>query len=151
MLADFTNINHPVHIINKDNQMSPSAFIPFCDFGGNMSAVGTKIDKFDAPVCSCFQAIILIDQLCYEVDLNLFTSKDTLDKDIDLGFNFFMDYNEDKQVTFQHVENNRVNLVNSIVKVDMSHHAFIYLDTIGKQNCGTGSRLLIIHFQNQLS
>ena len=111
--------------------MSVSAFIPFCDFGGNMSAVGTKIDNFDGPVCNCFQAIILNDQLCYEVDLNSFTSKDTLDQDIDLGFNFFMDYNEDKQVTFQHVKNNRVKLVNSIVKVDMSHHAFIYLDTIG--------------------
>ena len=99
-----------------------------------MSAVGTKIEKFDVPVCNCFEARILNDQLCYEVDLNSFTSKDNLDKNIDLGFNFFMDYNEDKQVTFyQHLKNNRVNSGNSIVKVDMSHHAFIYLDTIGKK------------------
>ena len=63
---------HPVHIVTKNNQMSPSAFIPFCDFGGNMLQMGVKIDQFDVPVCNSFQARILNDQLCYEVDLNSF-------------------------------------------------------------------------------
>ena len=47
---EYLMINHPVHIMTRDHQMSPSAFIPFCDFGGNMSAMGVMIDKFKRPV-----------------------------------------------------------------------------------------------------
>ena len=65
-----------------------------------MSAMGIKIEKFDVPVCNSFQAKILNDQLCYEVDLNRFADKNNIDKQIDLGFNFIMDYNEDRQLTF---------------------------------------------------
>ena len=61
--------------MTHDNQLSPSAFIPFCDFGGNMATMGVKIDQFDVPVCNSFQAKILNDQLCYEVDLNLLSKK----------------------------------------------------------------------------
>merc|ERR1712155_53286 len=71
--SEYLIINHPVHIVTKDHQMSPSAFIPFCDFGGNMSAMGVKIDQFDHRVCNSFKAKILYDQLCYEVDLNTFS------------------------------------------------------------------------------
>ena len=39
---DLKITNHPVHIKLKNNQQSPSAFIPFCEFGGTMSAVGIK-------------------------------------------------------------------------------------------------------------
>ena len=28
--------NHPVHIINADGNLSPSAFIPFCAWASNM-------------------------------------------------------------------------------------------------------------------
>ena len=67
--------NHPVHFVTNGGELSPSAFIPFCEFGGNMSAMGVKIDQFDVPVCNSFQAKVLNDQLCYEVDLNRFTNK----------------------------------------------------------------------------
>ena len=70
--------NHPVHIMTKDHQMSPSAFIPFCDFGGNMSAMGVMIDQFNHPVCNSFQAKIINDQLCYEVDLNAYYDKNNI-------------------------------------------------------------------------
>ena len=61
--------------------------------------VGIKIDQFDVPVCNSFQAKILNDQLCYEVDLNKFSIKDNIDNELKLGFAFLMDYNEDRQVT----------------------------------------------------
>ena len=64
-----------------------------------MSMVGIKIDQFDVPVCNSFQAKILNDQLCYEVDLNKFSIKDNIDNELKLGFAFLMDYNEDRQVT----------------------------------------------------
>jgi len=93
--------NHPVHIMTKDHQMSPSAFIPFCDFGGNMSAMGVKIDQFDVPVCNSFQAKLMNDQLCYEVDLNTFSNKKNFEKELEIGLNFLIDYNEDRQMTFE--------------------------------------------------
>ena len=74
------SVKHPVHIIKKDENISPSAFIPFCEFGGNMDAVGEKIDQFDITVCNSFQATVINDQLCYEVDLNRFSKEDNIEK-----------------------------------------------------------------------
>ena len=115
--------------------MSPSAFIPFCEFGGDMSAIGIKIDQFDVPVCNIFQDKILNDQLCYEVDLNWFTNKTNIDKELELGFNFVMDYNEDRQFISENFSENKMKfgLANSISEFDVSHNAVIYLDTIGKK------------------
>ena len=96
---DFTIINHPVHILTPDNEISPSTLIPFCEFGGNMSAMGVTIPQFDVPVCNSFQAKILNDQLCYEVDLKKFSNKNNILNELKLGFNFLLDYNEDRQVT----------------------------------------------------
>ena len=76
--------------------MSPSAFIPFCDFGGNIEAVSEKIKEFDVPVCNSFKSKILNDQHCYEINLNdLKTSFST--KDFEYGITFLIDTNDDRQ------------------------------------------------------
>ena len=99
---DYLNvISHPVHLIINGHKRSQSAFIPFCDFGGNMSSMGVKVEQFDVAVCNSFQAKILNDQLCYEVDLNKFSNKHNREKELEMGFNFIMDYNEDRQDDFQ--------------------------------------------------
>ena len=127
-------MNHPVHIVTNDNQMSPSAFIPFCELGGNMSLMGVQVNHFEFPVCKGFQAKILNNQLCYEVDLDRYTVEKNLKNNLDLGFNFIMDYNEDRQVTFykNFSEKQGIGLANSIVKSNQDKHAFIYLNTIGR-------------------
>ena len=126
-------VNHPPHI-TKDDQMLPSALIPFCDLGGNMSEMGVKIDQFDVPICNSFKAKVLNDQLCYEVDLNTFSNRYKIDKELRSGFAFIMDYNEDRQTTFDqediNIEEN--GLANRIVKSNNDKHAHIFLDTIGK-------------------
>ena len=129
-------INHPVHIMTKGNKMSQSAFIPFCDFGGNMSAMGVTIDQFGVPVCNSFQARVRNDQLCYEVDLNNFSDKNNLKNEINFGFNFLMDYNEDRQVIFEQNTSKAklMGLAKSVASSDQNQHAFVYLDTIGKNN-----------------
>ena len=126
---------HPIHLVSEVNTTSPSAFIPFCDFGGNMSSMGIKIEGLDVPVCNSFQARILYDQLCYEVDLNKFSHKENLDRELKLGLNFLMDYNEDRQLD---VENNLKMLVGSedtlatkLIESDDNQHASIYFNTIG--------------------
>ena len=64
--------NHPVHFVNDENVLNPTALIPFCEFNGNMSVMGVKIDQFDVPVCNSFRPKILKDQLCYSVDPNIY-------------------------------------------------------------------------------
>ena len=106
-------INHPVHIIDEKNNLSPSAMIPFCEFEGNMSIMGTRIKKFDVPVCSSFQAKILNDQLCYEVDPNRY--KMYLNpNEIRQGLKLYIDTNNDRQTTSEDSD------------------FMIYLDTLGK-------------------
>ena len=128
-------MNHPVHF-NMDGQMSPSAFIPFCDFGGNMEKMGVKINQFDVPVCNSFQARILNDQLCYEVDLEKFRNNTNIEHELKLGFVFVMDYNEDRQFTFLKAFEKDVDTRLSVKLFkeddDDNEQASIYLNTIGK-------------------
>ena len=90
-------INHPVHIYDTTlKQLSPSSFIPFCDFGGNKESMGVKVNQFYSPVCSSFEARVLNDQLCYEVDPNRF--KDARDSISDSnGLTLFIDTNHERQ------------------------------------------------------
>ena len=119
-----------------DNKISPSSFIPFCEFGGDMSVVGVKLDQFDDPVCNSFQATVVNDQLCYEVNLNRFSKKNNIAKELELGFYFLMDYNEDRQVTIQSSlaeEAKRSGMGANLLESDKKQQAFIYLNTIGKE------------------
>ena len=117
--------------------MAPSSFIPFCEFGGNSSTMGLKIDQFYVPVCKSFQAKIVNDQLCYEVDLSKFSNRDNIEQELKSGFVFIMDYNEDRQIT---IDSDDVpdsftedSLTDKIVKSNDYQHSFIYLNTIGRR------------------
>ena len=66
-----------------------------------MSVMGVKIDQFDVPVCSSFKATLLNDQLCYEVDPNMYLNINwrEAEEQIKLGLSFAVDLNEDRQIT----------------------------------------------------
>ena len=51
--------------------MNPSAFIPFCGIGLNMSSMGLLINQFSFPICRSFRAKVFKDQLCYELNPNI--------------------------------------------------------------------------------
>ena len=87
--------NHPVHII-ENNALAPSAFVPFCEFAGNSSALGVKINQFSVPVCNSFEATILNDQLCYQIDVNKYRTGS--DDEMKKGLKLILDYNEDRQI-----------------------------------------------------
>ena len=135
VLISFSVSNHPVHFLTEGRKF-PSAFIPFCEFGGNPNSVGAKIEEFDVPICNSFQSIVLNDQLCYEVDLNKYSDKNNIEKELQAGFYFLMDYNEDRQVTFDHIigEEREFNLATSLANADHYDQASIYLNTVGKIN-----------------
>ena len=94
--------NHPIHIIDQDGVLNPTALIPFCDFGGNMSVMGVKIDMFDVPVCYSFRPKIIRDQLCYTVDPSKYNDKTNLKQELSLAL--FINYNEDKQIVLEKSE-----------------------------------------------
>ena len=116
--------------------MSPSAFIPFCEFGGNMSKFGVKIDQFEIPVCNSFHAKTFNDQLCYEVDLNILSDKDNILNELELGFYFIMDYNKERQVNIitNFSEKKGTTMAKNILDLDRNQEAFIYLNSIGWLN-----------------
>ena len=116
--------------------MSPSSFIPFCEFGGNMSALGVKIDQFDVPVCNSFQAKILNDQLCYEVDPNFYVKSVVTKSDLKLGLTLLLDYNEDRQTSF--VEDSNISFTESVgitknIVRRSEDLASIYIHSIGQK------------------
>ena len=136
-----------MHFITDDGKLSPTAFIPFCEFGGNMSLMGVKMEPFHVPICNSFKAIIRNDQLCYTIDLLKFSYDDgNMEEKLNTGFAFLMDYNEDRQVEklefkstgfWQKIRSALLNKDRGLVerrKSDsMKHqHAKIYLNTIGK-------------------
>ena len=125
--------NHPVHFIANENKKSPSAFIPFCEFGGNMSLMGVKIDQFEVPVCNSFEPKILNDQLCYEVDLKKFSDRNNKIRYLESGFAFIMDFNEDRQSRFvnEFKRKTEIGLVNWISESNHEQSAFIYMNTVG--------------------
>ena len=99
-----------------------------------MSAMSINKEPFKVPICNSFRDKILNDQLCYEVDLNRFASKANVHNELELGLNFIMDYNEDRQITNNEnvIEEKNAGLASNFIESDKKNHAFIYLNTIGK-------------------
>ena len=93
-----TYSNHPVHIIDEDGDLSPSAFIPFCKFGNQNSGIYLK--QFNQPVCNIFRKKIIEDQLCYEVNLNMKSNLQRLSEDNIIGLSFMVDTNKDREISF---------------------------------------------------
>ena len=88
---------HPVHIVDENGNRSPSAFIPFCSFGEDMTSMGKETDGFNIPVCNSFKAKVKSDQLCYEIDLQKFKNKKNIQDQLKSGLVLILDYNEDRQ------------------------------------------------------
>ena len=63
----------------------------------------------------------------------------TVESELELGFNFIMDYNEDRQITFSQrndehsdLADNQTSMARNIFELDNRQHATIYFNTIGK-------------------
>ena len=80
-----------MHILDENKKLSPSSFIPFCEFGGNMSALGVKIEQFKVPVCNSFKPKIFKNQLCYEI----YSDEFNLNTKNKQGLLFVLDYNKE--------------------------------------------------------
>ena len=91
-------VNHPVHILDQNDQLMPSALIPFCAIGSNTSILGTKVENFTQPVCTKFRPVVLEGQLCYQLDLQHSQEQIRFKKGERHGLTFLMDFNEDRSI-----------------------------------------------------
>ena len=120
-LSDLSKIqkitNHPVHIFDKDGHKSPSAFIPFCQFGSDMTAMGTDAKMLRIPICNSFQPKIFYDQLCYQVDIkNLYMGTNMSAQSLRLGLSFLVDTNFNRQYSLHQQNQNK-----SMLKEDIGN------------------------------
>ena len=124
--------NHPVHILNSEGDLSPSAFIPFCFFGNNMIDLGIQIDDFEVPVCNIFVAKNWNDQLCYELDLNSLKNKGNINEQLKKGIFLMLDFNEDRQFEKDVTKLEKVINVQDYLYGDKDKSVQVHIDSIGK-------------------
>ena len=96
IIVESLEVQQVAHISKDEDSLIRTAMIPFCEFGGNVSVMGVKIDQFDVPVCNSFRPKLVMDQLCYQVDPNEY--KDEIDLGGDLSLTLLIHYNEDRQM-----------------------------------------------------
>ena len=125
--------NHPVHIVEIDGNFSPTALIPFCDLGGNMSALGIKIDSFSVPVCNIFKPKVFHEQLCYEMNPNNYIQNQDLRNTLHTGLTLIISHNSDRR--FDKNGNNVTLGMNSLDSYSLTEKekktGVIYLGTKG--------------------
>ena len=132
-ISDQKNIHHPVHLIDEQGHLSPSALIPFCDFGGEVSRVGKKVSEFELSVCNSFRKTLLKGQLCYTLDVNQLRREKFSSEDFRLGLTLLLDYNEDRMISNNtyagtgsgQQDDSENNLVKNIVDFEELHKAYI--------------------------
>ena len=134
-MTDQENIHHPVHLIDEEGRLSPSALIPFCDFGGDVSWVGQKVPQFDLAVCDSFRKTLLKGQLCYSLDVNQLRREKFSREHFGLGLTLLLDYNEDRMIPSSgsgsgRQDESEKNLVKNIVDFEELQKAYINIDTL---------------------
>ena len=69
---------HPVHMLNSNGSLMPSAFIPYCSFGENLAFLGEYVNNMTFPVCNMFQPTAFKGHLCYSLEISkmLITKRD---------------------------------------------------------------------------
>ena len=140
-------MNNPVHIIGKSGHLSPSAFIPFCEFGGNPELMGSKITEFDFPVCNSFNEKVLNGQLCYQVNIDqLKKYKSFTNEDLRIGLTLLLDYNNDRTLKSSNGQSTSKSTKKGLVYFTETSEALIHIESISImriKNCSYFNSYLI--------
>ena len=130
-----------MHIIDEGGNRSPSAFIPFCSFGEDMTSMGKETDGFNVPVCNSFKAKVKDDQLCYEIDLQKYKNETNIEDQLKSGLVLILDYNEDRQWIMKRQVMKNVGK-KKIFSSKEENSVQIYLDTISTHQ---NSQILLLN------
>ena len=121
-------------MIDDQGTLSPSSFIPFCSFGGNVSVEGKSSNNFNSPVCDKFRPAFLDGQLCYQVDPNELRNEVDMKKMASHGIIMLLDYNFERMVRDDGNEDSRLEDSSILLEnKDNRKEAMIYIETLGKQ------------------
>ena len=82
------------------------------------------MERFSRPVCTAFRPLMFEGQLCYQLDLEDIQKNISFSKGETNGLTFLMDYNEDKTINEQSLEQRDGTSPND--------DATIYVDTLGR-------------------
>ena len=89
--------------------------------------MGTKVKGFDVPVCNSFEAKVIHDQLCYEVDLKKFGKEENRENELKYGLVLLLDLNEERQSFHGEI---KMNNYTDFFFEDKKSSVQIHLDTI---------------------
>ena len=122
--------------MGEDGALSPSAFIPFCEFGAEKSVMGQQIAEFDVPVCNKFRSVTMKGgQVCYQVDVSDFEDSVETDSGLRTGLTLWLDYNQEKQVTSggsNQSVTSQTNFADKYLTEETGDKALIYVGTLGR-------------------
>ena len=91
--------SHPPSVYDKEQNISPSALIPFCSFGAKM--IGSKAQNMTFPVCDIFEPTVFQGRLCYQAEpkksfgQQVFEGKKS-------GLMMLIDVNQERSIDVQH-------------------------------------------------
>lgn len=127
---DLQVIKNPVHIINEDGNLQPSALIPFCWFG-RKQRIGVMLDQFSdkVSICNNFNPKIIVDQRCYEIDPNKYINPKSKESDLKFGLTLVVDENVDR--LFSKIQQVEVDFAKDFSQEDEDvTRSVVYLDTM---------------------
>ena len=100
---------HPVHLLNDQGKVLPTAFIPFCSFGGDDEILGQKVQRISVPICTAFKQTLFGGRKCYSLDVNDIISNTNISVSHGekSGLSFLLDMNEDRHLGTFDLSGNR--------------------------------------------
>ena len=118
--------------MERSGRLSPSAFIPFCQLGGDASLLGRRAAGFDVPVCDKFEARVVEGQICYRLDSEHLRRSGWKGKE---GLTLLLDYNEERNIqqpTEPTQQGREESFESGIVELQHRDKARIILETISQ-------------------
>ena len=96
---------------------------------------GKTTNKFPTPVCNIFRPAVLEGQLCYRADLNILRGEVDKKDVATEGFVFLLDYNFDRMVEIEGVEDAVAEEMRLLKKENRKRdQAMTYIETLGKND-----------------
>ena len=129
-------INHPHHLTLSEVS---SAFIPFCAYGSNLTALGVAHPNLTMNMCNSFKPTLLNAELCYTLDLNLKARGG-----MDGGLVLLLDYNTERSIlTEDFIQNKEDSNLLKYKTEDTITSARIYIPTLAPfSGYGSGSYVM---------
>ena len=128
-------VNHPVHLLDDNENLSPSAFIPFCSFQGSPDLLSREFGNFSLPVCNSFEKRLLDGQLCYQIDVNRIINETTAAGLQKGGLSLLVDANTEYDLTRVRMtpeEDVFDDFTEEFFEAEESENIMIHIETISK-------------------